>query len=169
MPKPWLFLDVDGVVSPILDHNRRIPTQLTTWPTAPWGLHVDRRLPEWAADLDERFEVRWCTSWGDMAPQEIGRPLGLPEWAVLELNAERDGRSRVKHKAAAIGQLLDVDPRPFAWADDHLPDHLPPGLGRREIDHLLVRPVLRIGLTKRHLGRLVTWAGRGREHDAHQP
>ena len=63
--RPWLFMDLDGVVSPLPPrdgtHDERfaIPPGQMTWPRALYQMHVDERLPEWAARLDAAYEGRW--------------------------------------------------------------------------------------------------------------
>jgi hypothetical protein len=58
------------------------------------------------------------------------------------------GRGRVRFKTKAIAEHLRGDPRPFAWADDDLHRHAPPGpvfdLG---LEHLLICPRRLTGLT----------------------
>lgn len=63
MACPWLFLDLDGVISPLPprdgpDEQRfAIPSGQMTWPGALYRMHVDQRLPAWAAQLDAAYEV----------------------------------------------------------------------------------------------------------------
>lgn len=67
--RPWLFLDRDGVVSPLPpldgtdDQRSAIPPGHVTWPRACIALHVDERLPDWAAQLRAVYDVAWTTSW----------------------------------------------------------------------------------------------------------
>lgn len=90
----------------------------------------------------------------------VGQAAGLPEWPSLRLDRRRDGRGRVARKAAAIGQVLVVDPCPYTWVDDCLDaaGRLPPNLARLGLAHLLIRPSLLVGLTDDHIHQLVDFA-----------
>lgn len=132
MACPWLFLDLDGVVSPLsprdgTDEQRfEIPSGQMTWPGALYLMHVDERLPDWAARLDRAFDVVWATSWQTDVLKCVAGPLGLPVWPVLtwpvsaSVSRRAGGRGRVRFKTAVIAKHLRADPRPFAWADDDL-------------------------------------------------
>jgi hypothetical protein len=61
--RPWLFLDLDGVVSPLPprdvedpEEKFRIPAGHVSWPGALYRMHVDERLPAWATQLGAVYE-----------------------------------------------------------------------------------------------------------------
>jgi hypothetical protein len=125
--RPWLFLDLDGVVSPLPprgvaedEQKFAIPAGHMTWPGALYEMHVDERLPAWARQLDHAYDVVWATSWQTDVLKCVAQPLGLPEWPVLTwpLGApvpRRMGRGRVRFKTQSIAKHLHASPRPFAW------------------------------------------------------
>jgi hypothetical protein len=168
--RPWLFLDLDGVISPLpprdvedYEEKFRIPAGHVTWPGALYRMHVDERLPAWAAQLDGVYDVVWATSWQTGVRKWVAEPLGLPEWPVLTWPLSgpvphRFGRGWVRFKAQAIHAHLQADPRPFAWADDHLSRHTPPPpIYELGLDHLLIRPRPLTGLTPEHVEQMLTF------------
>jgi hypothetical protein len=168
--RPWLFLDLDGVVSPLPPRNVedteekfRIPAGHVSWPGALYRMHVDERLPAWAAQLDTVYDVVWATSWQTDVRKWVADPLGLPEWPVLTWPLVgpvpgRFGRGRVSFKAQAIHAHLHAHPRPFAWADDHLSRRTPPrSISELDLDCLLVRPRPLTGLTPKHVEQLLAF------------
>jgi len=175
MARPWLFLDLDGVVSPLPpcggpDEQRfEIPSGQMTWPGALYRMHVDQRLREWATRLDGVYDVVWATSWQADVIKCVAGPLGLPAWPVLTwplgaaVSRRDGGRGRVRFKTAVIAKHLRADPRPFAWADDHLARTTPPrpilNLG---LEHLLICPRRQAGLTAQHIDQLTCFAAHHR-------
>ena len=171
MARPWLFLDLDGVVSPLPprdgthDQRFQIPSGQMTWPGALYQMHVDQRLPEWATALDAAYDVIWATSWQADVIKCVADPLRLPAWPVLTwprgapVSRRAGGRGRVRFKTTAIAEHLRGDPRSFAWADDHLYRRVPPrpvlDLG---LEHLLIRPRRLTGLTAAHIDQLLRFA-----------
>lgn len=85
-----------------------------TCPGALYQMHVDERLPEWAARLDAVYDVVWATSWQTDVLKCVAEPLGA------SVSRRDGGRGRVRFKTKAIAEHLRHDPRPFAWADDDL-------------------------------------------------
>jgi hypothetical protein len=166
--RPWLFLDVDGVVSPIPPpdqrghRNRIVPAGYRTWPKAMWDVYVHEDLAVWGRELDSTFEVIWTTDWQEHAAPGIGDPAGLPTWPHLPLSHQnlRGMRSRVAHKAVAIMDLLERDPRPFGWIDDHLFHGGPKRVQEIELPTLLLRPNKYTGITREHVDALLTFAAR---------
>lgn len=162
MARPWLFLDLDGVVSPLPpregEQRFAIPARQVTWPGALYEMHVDERLPAWAAQLDGVYDVIWATSWQTEVLACVAEPLGLPAWPVLAIPLV-SGRGRIRHKATAVAAHLRSDPRAYAWADDHLFRRSPPPPVRDlELAHLLIRPRPPTGLTQGHIDQLLGFA-----------
>jgi hypothetical protein len=161
--RPWLFLDVDGVVAPVgparLDETRP-PPGYRTWPEARWSVYVHENLDRWGRELDEKFEVLWTTDWQHHAPVGIGEPAGLPDWPYLPLdhNDSKRLRNKLGHKMAAISKVLATDPRPFAWIDDKLVGPGPRRILEIDLPKLLIKPVTRVGITREHIDRLLAFA-----------
>ncbi|MGB0872692.1 MAG: HAD domain-containing protein [Solirubrobacterales bacterium] len=77
--KPFLFLDVDGVVAPF--GNR------PEWPKQFVGVAIVPIVPEnheRLAVLDDVFEIVWCTDWMEHA-NELGEIYGLAPRPYLEI------------------------------------------------------------------------------------
>jgi hypothetical protein len=62
--KPWLFMDLDGVVSPAPPKGAKArisrngpPAGYRSWPGALYDMYVDDRLVDWAAQLDRVYDV----------------------------------------------------------------------------------------------------------------
>lgn len=155
--RPYLFLDVDGVLNAWMFDAVSVPADAYT----DFEIHPDvggftmvlsqamgRDLAAAAAQAD----VRWLTTWGEQAAELVAPLLSLPQWPALEY---------VWLKAEAIAEVLVTDPRPFVWLDDveaeveqlaavrEVLDELP--------DHLLVKPNPDTGLTPSQIRRVAEW------------
>lgn len=163
--KPWLFLDVDGVVSPIPpdDHkgNPVPPPGYWTYEGAPWRMYFPDGLVAWLWDLDRSFDVRWLTSWED-GILKVAQRIGAPTWDWLPLGPWTARGSRVSRKAAPIVGLISHDLRPLAWVDDHhravgwVPERLADVAGG--LPTLILKPRTNVGLTSRHCDMLRAFA-----------
>ncbi len=135
--KPWLFMDLDGVISPVPSQTRKQqirkngpPRGFRTWSGAIYDMYVDARLLDWAAQLDRAFDVVWSTGWGETLLPVVATPLGLDHWPILSIppaseDSHPDTSGPLGLKAQAIADHLTQDPRPFAWCDDFLTRDFP--------------------------------------------
>ena len=83
----------------------------------------------------------------DLAAGRTRSPVG---WAAA---------AGVRYKTQAIAKHLQADPRPFAWADEHLYRRTPPRpVGDLGLEHLLICPRRLTGLTAEHIERLLRFA-----------
>lgn len=99
-----VYLDVDGVILPVVDPADR--STLTDGGFREWVPVAGR--PEMAAvDMLERLEalaarpgvhVHWCTAWGTKA-LSLAAGLGLPEWPVIDADNlyRRTENARYRH------------------------------------------------------------------------
>ncbi|MDH6576106.1 HAD domain-containing protein [Kitasatospora sp. MAP5-34] len=181
MPKPLLFLDIDGVLNPV-----------DPCPESDFDVHtllgfrvlLSGRHGDWARELAEVYELCWATTWEDDANTRIAPLLGLPPLPVVRFAGYRPqpGDPRIPlvelFAAAKWAPLLrHADGRPFAWLDDVLPSRLVrnsllrrdrlllridagQGLERHHVDRLLERPPR--PLLAGHMGRAVRTANRQR-------
>jgi hypothetical protein len=167
--KPWLFMDLDGVVSPVPPQSAKArisrngpPAGYRSWPGALYDMYVDERFLDWAAQLDRVYDVVWSSSWEDTLLPVVAQPLGLDHWPVLSSPRTNDsefGTGRLSAKTEAIGEHLASDPRPFASCDDYLDRRsLPATLRPLQLPHLLVSPRTRSGLTPEHIEQLLEFA-----------
>lgn len=158
--RPWLFLDVDGVVASVPPpelNDSCPPPGYRSWPEAMWSVYVSEDLDRWARELDERFEVIWTTDWQQNAPAEIGKPAGLPNWPYLPLDYSdrKRMRNKIGHKIAAILQVLRAEPRPFGWIDDDLFGQGPKRIVELDLPKLLIKPDTEVGITREHVNQLL--------------
>jgi hypothetical protein len=119
--KPWLFLDCDGVVSPLppRDPEERerlgVPAGYFTFSRAFWSVYFDEWIRDWVSQLGRVFDIVWSSSWEEeMLWKLVCQPLGFPRWPSVEAGSFT-GRNRVDYKAKAARAYLDQSPRPFAW------------------------------------------------------
>jgi hypothetical protein len=164
--KPVLYLDIDGVLNPEAPSR---PEEFTEHRIGRMTVRLSSRHAEWLAELRERYELVWASTWEEHANTYIGPLLGLPELPYVALSAYRyrpdDPRLPVtqhprKRKWAPI--LRHADGRRFAWVDDVIPFRA----RRQAWPHRGIRlvPVAPAdGLRRRHVDALLTWAGKGAE------
>jgi hypothetical protein len=184
--KPWLFLDLDGVISPVPTQEMKAdvdrgegdpPPGFITWEGAPYRMYVSEHLSVWASQLDDAFDVVWSSSWRELLLEGVAKPLGLERWPVLSIPfTHQGGTYAVGDKAAAIREHADKEPRPFSWCDDYLyrrPEGAYPAFDRtppHEFDglavpFLLIKPCSRVGLTQAHIDHLLRFAAAHRSAD----
>ncbi|MEV7780563.1 HAD domain-containing protein [Kitasatospora sp. NPDC088351] len=161
MPKPLLFLDVDGVLNPVCPGPEN---DFDTHTLLGYSVLLSARHGEWLRELAGTYELVWATTWEEKANIHIAPAIGLPRLPVVRFAGyvPQPGDPRVPlmdlfsaHKWAPL--LRYAAGRPFAWVDDVIPGCLvrralwrrdrvllpiDPGQGleRRHVDRLLARP-----------------------------
>ncbi|BFV60480.1 hypothetical protein KCMC57_up55840 [Kitasatospora sp. CMC57] len=161
MPKPLLFLDVDGVLNPVCPHP---DAGFDSHTLLGYAVLLSARHAAWLRELAGTYELCWATTWEDHANIHIAPALGLPRLPVVRFSGyvPRPDDPKVPvldliaaHKWAPL--LRYADGRPFAWVDDVIPGSLlrrsllrrdrlllpvDPGQGlqRHHVDLLLRRP-----------------------------
>jgi hypothetical protein len=112
--RPVIYLDVDGCVN--ADRPRAMRAE---WPDtldlsdALTSLHVS---PEMLTMLCEIGDVRWLTTWGDMANRFIAEPvLGTSFPVVAEPSPHRPEE---EWKLQRLSAYVAHEWRPFIWIDD---------------------------------------------------
>jgi hypothetical protein len=140
VPRPLLYLDVDGPLNPYAAKPERRPDGYATHRMKPEGwlarhgdtpAHRVRPLRVWLnaghgdrlRALGELYDLVWATTWGAEANTFIAPVLGLPELAVVEWPTE----SPTTHDTGPDGTfwktrhlVAHAEGRPFAWVDDEL-------------------------------------------------
>lgn len=151
--RPWLFLDVDGVVIPL-------------GPGVRPDVKPDAAMVARVQLLAEHFDLVWLTSWQDMANTFLVPDLGLSEALPV---AWCDWDDPIPKAAALVRWVLD-HPRPgFAWCDDDLTAGW-----RRAVDRGLpgipfkaIRSDKRACLTDGQATNLIRWAKSLEEDGGH--
>ena len=127
MNRPWLFLDVDGVLNPFVEIERLPPGYaLHDVIIAPDSRQLARSERgreltialntahgEWLRDLAVDFDLVWATAWGEHANEHISPRLGLPRLPVVIPHPL--GLYRSAKRPAIIDFAKE---RPLAWIDD---------------------------------------------------
>jgi hypothetical protein len=116
--RPWLLLDVDGVLNPTFSGGQRQKLLRTgdwlntagyaeglRWPLFLYKGHGGMLLK---AALETGAELAWATTWNEEANQWVGPKVGLPKLPVLY--AQRGA------KPSTV--LEQTKGRPFVWLDD---------------------------------------------------
>ncbi|TDC70281.1 HAD domain-containing protein [Streptomyces hainanensis] len=138
MPRPLLYLDVDGPLNPYAADPQRPPAGYTAHRMLPesWlAQHLGKPRPyvkplrvllnpehgKQLRTLSARYDLVWATAWSTEANTFIAPVLGLPDLPAVEFPAEDathlNGRCwKTRHILAhAAG-------RAFAWIDDEIGD-----------------------------------------------
>ncbi|HEY2704706.1 MAG TPA: hypothetical protein VGL20_13565 [Candidatus Dormibacteraeota bacterium] len=148
--RPLLLLDVDGVLLPFPD--RRPGFDGVGLEGAPHGFHANHGV--WLGELAQRYELAWCTMWGERANLDICPRLGMPPLPVIELWDEEHGLDRWK----LPGVERFAGGRPLAWVDDSFDASTRAWARARPAPTLLLGVAPRTGLSRRHVRRLAAFA-----------
>ncbi|MFH8983286.1 HAD domain-containing protein [Streptomyces varsoviensis] len=157
--RPLLFLDIDGVLNPVLPTPGFSAHDLLGFTVL---LSVDHA--DWLRELSGAYDLVWATTWEHEANRHIAPLLELPSLPVVEFTGYRPqpGDPRLPARELFEGRkwaplLRFAAGRPFAWIDDVIPSRLvrrarlrrdrlllpiDPGHGltRGHVDHLLAHP-----------------------------
>jgi hypothetical protein len=156
--KPWLFCDIDGVISLWgFATDSRPAGEFVVVDGIPHFLST--RAAEHLLALSTVFDVVWCSGWEDKAdehlPHLLGVPSGLPHLAF-------DDHSRAEVSARAHWKLAAIEEhagdRPLAWIDDALNDGCWAWAAARHAPTLLVPTDPAVGLVEEHAAALRTFA-----------
>ncbi|MEU9112444.1 HAD domain-containing protein [Streptomyces sp. NPDC048483] len=154
--RPLLFLDIDGVLNPVLPSPGFTAHDLLDHTVL---LSVDHA--DWLRELSATYDLVWATTWEHHANTHIAPLLGLPELPVVEFTGH-PGRpddpqfegpeSLLARKWAPL--LRHAAGQPFAWVDDVMPDSLV-RRSRWRPDRLLIPVDPAHGLRRHHVDRLL--------------
>lgn len=158
--KPWLLVDVDGVISLFgFDPARRPPGSFQTVDGI--AHYLSATAGEHLRALAEFFALAWCTGWEEKANEYLPHALGLPgPLPYVELSGgsgPEDHESTPGHwKLAPIDRFAGPD-RALAWIDD---DHAncENWARSRPGPTLLVTTIPDSGMGREHVDELVAWA-----------
>lgn len=158
--KPLWLLDVDGVINAVTGNPDR-----TVWPDwvrgeaiadgAGWRIWYSPSVVEAICRLRREglAEIRWLTTWGHDANDELADVCGLPQLDVVEFDHEYEMHEDW-WKLGAVQQIHDAEgPRPLVWTDDDLrtETRAQDWVSDRYPDRLLIAPRCHLGLTPAHL------------------
>lgn len=147
--RPLLLVDIDGVIS--LFSPPRAGTVAPRLGSGSWHQveGIAHLLSAQAAhhllDLQDVYDLAWCSGWEERANEHLPHLLGLPELPTLSFD-RNPGRGHAHWKLAAIEAFAGPD-RPLAWVDDALDDACHAWAARRPGPTLLVTTAPHTGLT----------------------
>ncbi|MDJ1138474.1 HAD domain-containing protein [Streptomyces iconiensis] len=169
MRKPYLLLDIDGVLIPFPSADGTIPPSHTRHSVTPAGRSAP--VDVWldpahgrmlnALVAEEIVDIHWCTSWRADASVLIGALLGLPCFPHLELphpDITTSHPNGYLWKRDYVAEWLGA--APAIWIDDDFTDLDHDWAGRREqhgVPTLLVQPGPYRGLEADHLAAVREW------------
>lgn len=145
-----MFLDVDGVLSPLAPGS----SAWDDWERVediPFHLVLSRRMARRIRELG--VEVVWLTTWEHDANAVVADTLGWEPNDVLV----REGSDAGWWKLAAIRERIEAEPRPFVWIDDELERRkreVESWLRGLEVPALAISPRPEVGLTTAELERI---------------
>jgi hypothetical protein len=116
MCRPFLFIDVDGVLS-LFGFDTAHPPEGRFLMVDGIVHLLSRPAASLLAGLRPDFELIWCTGWEEKADEYLPHALGLPA-GLPHLHFDRAAPADGRHwKLAAIEAEAGTE-RPLAWIDD---------------------------------------------------
>jgi uncharacterized protein YegL len=165
--RPYLFLDIDGVLN-VLEKDigrhaemfddfaeHTVPFETVSGYRRSVSVWISPSMTARVAGL--AADIHWVTTWGDRVGSTIAPRCGLPR--DLPVLTRDDGSEEwfIDWKFRAVRAMLEGNPRPFVWVDDDI-DFLQDGAltPRAWADHfsepnLLIAPEAGTGLLARHI------------------
>ena len=162
--KPFLLIDVDGVLNPFAHAGAFAPGWQTYQIEAEspfrgkrtYEVHLHSTHGRWLAELEDDFELGWGSTWEEQANSLIAPKIGLHPLPVARVGWHMDGNYDKSEGIVAL-----VGDRPCAWVDDG------PGWSgfewrdqrlARGIPTLIITPDPAIGFTRAHKDALHRFA-----------
>jgi hypothetical protein len=155
--RPVLFLDVDGVISLFGFHPSGPPPG--TFHSIDGIIHcIGADVAARLARLANTYELVWATGWEEKANEYLVHILELPgDLPVLTF----DGRAVFGSSHWKVEAIDDyARGRAAAWIDDNLDERAEKWAAKREEPTLLVRTESALGITDKHVERLLSFADR---------
>jgi hypothetical protein len=150
--RPYLLIDVDGVLNPI-DPSPELGFERYRFRGL--EVHLASIHGKWLRGLGTWFDLVWCTTWETQAPRHFGPILGLSDLPVIRFTSR-------------YGKLPDVvefvGDRPCAWIDDRIKQDDRDWAAGRQIPTLLVQPDPMVGMTDLHREELEIFGRSLAEH-----
>lgn len=158
--KPYLLLDVDGVLCPFAGFDMRKVLD----PEYPGFEYYQAECVHFAREangarirrLMKSFDVVWCTGWGEGANEVISPLHDLPSFPVLPMMDQTvDG---VHWKQDAIEAYVPTG-MPYAFVDDDIDDRgMLYGASRQSAPALWLPTKCQVGITDTHVKALERFA-----------
>ncbi len=156
--RPVLYLDVDGVLNIVGGAGEWpdfAPHRVTLRPGATYTLLLSSLMGAALAALP--VEIRWATTWAEIANEKLSSLIGLPADLAVVC---RPAVSNSPFKYQAVRTQVESERRPFVWIDDEainrIADHW---LAACEVPHLVIKPNPFNGITPGHIEQIRAWLG----------
>lgn len=154
---PLWLMDVDGVLNavnyePLLYQRREVLNGFAIT----WTPEITDRII--ALHNEGLVEVRWLTTWAELANEHIGPALGWPADLIVVASPYAGSRTEWWKLAYAID--LAVDEQRIVWTDDDLssdPDARSWLKQEDAADVLAICPDTRVGLTMEDVDEIERW------------
>ena len=155
--RPWLLLDVDGVLSPYGNRSGAWRDWRQAGNPDGFALPLSLELSRHVAALP--LDRVWLTTWRHEANTVVAPFLGWPDVPVLDFAESGEQRSALPEKLAAAAAFLEANPRPFVWVDDDLASHPSASTwaARSGLPYLLLSPRSTVGLTLSQIRAVERW------------
>ncbi len=156
MDPPLLLIDIDGVISLFgFDAAQPPPGRFELVDGIPHFLSAG--AADLIGDLQQHFELVWCSGWEEKADEHLPLALGLPA-GLRHLTFAPAGPAPARHwKLAAIDAYAGPH-RPLAWIDDQFDHSCHEWARGRPAPTALVATDPAVGLTAPQTERLRVWA-----------
>jgi hypothetical protein len=177
MDKPYLLVDIDGVVSLFAPNGplaADAPTRPRTADEAPvegpieGAFHSIDGIPHFLSftaashllRLSRSFELVWASGWEEKAEEHLPRLLGLPTGLpFITFARPATGQTRTTHAHWKLESISEfAGGRPLAWVDDAFNPACHEWAGARGAPTLLVSTSPERGLTATETATLLEWA-----------
>ncbi|HEX3691480.1 MAG TPA: HAD domain-containing protein [Solirubrobacteraceae bacterium] len=157
MDRPLLLIDIDGVISLFgFDATRPPPGRFLLVDGIPHFLSAG--AADLLGDLDDDFELVWCSGWEEKADEYLPFALGLPAGLRHLTFAGAAAKDPERHwKLPAIERYAGPD-RALAWIDDQFDLTCHDWADARRAPTELVATNPAVGLTAEHVARVRAWA-----------
>lgn len=153
LPKPVLFVDIDGVLS-LFGEGLDASPDAGRWVSVDGILHfLSHSAAEHLHGLTNDFELVWCSGWEDRANDHLPHAIGHGPYEFLRFGPPA-GRPHWKLDAIEA----HAGPRALAWIDDDLNDACHEWARARGAPTLLVVTEPATGLTAGLAAELKAWA-----------
>lgn len=153
MTKPYLFLDVDGVLNRIAtsggDWDDFELHKLSPFNYGKFRVFLSKSMCAALAELP--VEIIWLTTWCTEADRLIAPLMGLPGYRCAGM-----GDPFPNSKITCLEIFLEKEGiRPFIWIDDGaIKTYMEEDFRELGWKHLAIRPNERIGITKNHINQI---------------
>ncbi|GBE24483.1 hypothetical protein BMS3Bbin02_00755 [bacterium BMS3Bbin02] len=157
-PKPYLLMDVDGVLAPVVvdapppGFVRRVVQasdgrEHQVWLNPTHGL--------WLNALRERFELVWASGWEHDAVRLLEPIFALPGVTAIEFTQRPLFGVTLRKLPDVVAFVGDM---PVAWVDDDLDSEVEQWAGDHSAPTLLLKPDPGVGLTHLHIRELIAFS-----------